>query len=397
MKKLFAVALLACILLSGCAVEETPKSESSRLAQNKYLSSLIHPFIESDSAFYSLNARRICYYDKQSGISDILCPDPSCTHEDETCGAYLEGGADDLFCLYDGKLYWFGLESPTAYRSMCLWRCDTDGTNHEKVKVLDYETIVSNYAVQKWVLHENRLFFYSNRDVVVGTQALYRITFGYIPLDGEEIVVLYQEDLEGFVSKLTMFYSEQAEYLAMWCGDRLTIRRFDLKDDSMEEILNVEMKKSRYGYYSIWVTEDGALYFAAGYGVYEVRNGALRERFAFETQDNGYVYLGDGIAVTEEVIDGYRMAEIRDFDGNLIYNGKLFPEPPEGFGETIGMVGKDISPKYSFGIVGGDSEKLVLCMGEIGNDVEHFFSLDIRDSMKATYLFSCGLGRFADQ
>ncbi len=383
-KRLFAVTLLVCILLSGCAAEQISETEAAYTAQNKYFwLSMVYPFLENGSTFYGINARRMCYYDRQSGVSGILCPDPSCTHEDETCGANLQC-SPDMICLYEGKIYWLGIESPQLPRSLCLYRCDPDGANREKVKTLDFEAINSNYAVQQWVLHQGKLFFYSERSAVDGTQAVYRHFFGFIALDGEEITALYDNTSE-FSGGAKMFFCENEVYLAFSDWEHLTIQRYDLRDNSLTELLYTEFKEAYY----IWVTEEGTLYLATDHGFFEMQNGVLRERFAFEMQ-GGYIYLGDGIAMTEKVIDEYRIAEIRDFDGNLIYKGKLFPESVKGFGETIGMSGKEIWPRYSHAVLGGDREKLIVIMGEANKDVVHYFCLDIRDKMKATHLWTIG-------
>ncbi len=389
-KRTFCLILAIGMLLSGCVGNGLPNGETSHSAdknfQNKYGSFLsgVVQFAESEGAFYGLNGGRLCYYDRQSGISGILCPDPSCTHEDETCGAFLQV-MPELFCLYDEKLYWLGRETNASLGTLCLHRCDPDGTNHEKVRDLDYEALNSSYTVQQWALHRDKLFFYSRRESVKDTQAALRFTFGYIAPDSDAITVLYEADQNS--GRAEMFFTDNAAYFALSNGKTdLTVLHYDLTNDTSEEIFCDSIGENRN--YRIWVTEEDVLLIGTQKGIYEIQNGNAVQRFAFTTADD-HIYFGDDIAMLLYLENGYRKAEIRNFDGDLLYAGKLFPAPVDGFDETLGMWDDDGNSGYSIAVLGSDSEKLIVAVGK-SSALWHVFSLDICDNMKATHLWTIG-------
>ena len=77
-----------------------------------------------------------------------------------------------------------------------------------------------------------------------------------------------------------------------------------------------------------------------------------------------------------------RQIDIRDFSGETIYAGKLFPDPVSG-------LEKDPNT-YDIMVVGGDTEKIVVNLSEFTNKgiVDYTVMLDLKDNMKATILWS---------
>ena len=395
MKKMMCLLLVICLLLAACDFK-TPGSNGTLpsgnsiyqgdpelAAQNKYLRwNHGWPLIERENVFYGLLGGRAFYYDRQSGFSDFLCADPSCTHESKDCGSYLEQNAD-MFTYYDGKLYWLAPSDPETFRSKCLYRCDPDGTNREKVMELDYERIIIGYNPQQWMLHQGKLFFRGDVEVVNGKQAGYRLTFGYIPLDGdEEEVLLYDEFFEQASTNEEMIFWGDTAYYAVKDGlaHTLEILQFNLQDNSRETLLTTD----EWPYMlALWATEEGTVYLSSTEALYQVQNGELKEVFSFDK--GGYAHLGDGVALTSAVEDGIRTIELRTYTGEMIYQGDLFPEQVEGFGDTLGRYsGPD---DYGCVFLGVDTEKLIVCMTERGG-MNHVFLLDINNGMKATHLWS---------
>ncbi len=414
MKERMAVLLLAvCLVLSGCvggnSVTEGafPSDKSPQngynLSSNKYISSrsLLYPFVETENVFYGLNAGRLCYYDRQSGISGILCPDPSCTHADDSCGAYIIKALPfAMLTMYDGKLYWMGRESWTNYNSLCLWRCDPDGTNHERCRVLDFEKY-GNYNVRHWMIYGDKLFFEACSETAEGEQAGYRVRFGYLPPDSDEETILLDEFKTKAVSTDPhMYYLNGKIFYSLAAGSsELKILCYDSKKDTTELLLDTDdFAEINRNWYGMCVTEDETVHIATGRAVYVVTDGALVEKYALSDGERSFACMGDGIVAWGSIADGYRMIEIRDFEGTLLYSGKLFPEPVEGFDETLGMWGGGADkPGFGLAVLGGDSEKIVVNMismgtvdGSLSVDQNHVFLLDIRDNMKATHLWTIG-------
>lgn len=142
-KRLIAGVVVMILILSGCQRDtygttnptntETPiQFDTEMEAQNKYFMLDIYNFQEADGFFLGTNSENVLhYYDKASGISGVLCADPSCTHDSEACGAKMDSGASSL-SYYDGKLFWIGSEG-TQLKKRYLWQSDLSGMNREKL------------------------------------------------------------------------------------------------------------------------------------------------------------------------------------------------------------------------------------------------------------------------
>lgn len=84
---------------------------------------------ESEQAYYlfSTSNNYLHYYDKESGISGILCGKPDCDHSDTSCNAYFIGSGDLMF--YDGYIY-------SVQQGNTLIRIKPDDTERETVQRL---------------------------------------------------------------------------------------------------------------------------------------------------------------------------------------------------------------------------------------------------------------------
>ena len=89
------------------------------------------------------------YYDLQTGVSGLLCPDPACTHNSGACGAKLGIGASASY--YDGKLYWVGRDPAGAGHDEYLWRSDITGANREKLKTISFHDVM----YRGWITPKN--------------------------------------------------------------------------------------------------------------------------------------------------------------------------------------------------------------------------------------------------
>ena len=156
MKKTISVLFLTFCLFSSCMptfneVSRTVSSSEASFSLPSTTSLLLDPqfdtkeflpdfdfhnefgkwkqMCESDQAYYlfSSNNSFLHYYDKQSGLSGILCGKPECSHSDISCNAYLAGGGDLMF--YDGYIYW-------VQQGNSLLRINPDGTERENVQSL---------------------------------------------------------------------------------------------------------------------------------------------------------------------------------------------------------------------------------------------------------------------
>ena len=85
--------VLSILMLAGCKDQKTQEFPDSPMpgmdAQNQYIFLNAQGFYEADDFFCGtgFGGGLLRYYDKESGISGVLCPDPACTHDTNECGA----------------------------------------------------------------------------------------------------------------------------------------------------------------------------------------------------------------------------------------------------------------------------------------------------------------------
>ncbi len=383
---LLAISLLLCACVGGempTDSEPTTEPRTDLDVQMQYSSYAFSSIARSGDVLYACRNGAMQYYDFQSGISGYLCPDPSCTHDSDSCAAHINYGFTvPLFTCYDGHLYRLDNKASRDYRSLCLHRCDLDGRNHEIVKELDYEKWYETYSPQRWLLHRGKLFFLGARSEVDGTTASTRITVGYLPLDGEEETVLYSY-AQPEAQTGNMFLRGDKLYYAAPEADALRIFCYDLLDNSSTTLLTDPSLADIFGL-NFWVDENETVYVATGQDVCVVQNGALEKVFSFDT-DATCAYLFDGIAVMLSIgEEKYSTVEIRSYDGTLIYSGKTFAHTVEGFDETLGTV----TPIFCQAVIGGDADALIVMTSYDRFDMVDTFLLDLKNDMKVTHLWT---------
>ncbi len=139
MKKAFLLLLALCLFCSCGTPEE---ADTSLLLDDQFDTAEFLPeydflnefgkwrqLYESEAAYYLFSDTNpfLHYYDKESGISGILCGKPECNHSDTSCNAYLAGGSSLMY--YDGYIYW-------VQQGNTLMRIKPDGTERETVQYL---------------------------------------------------------------------------------------------------------------------------------------------------------------------------------------------------------------------------------------------------------------------
>ncbi len=355
-------------------------------AQNKYLIMDGINFLETDDFYLGtgLGGRHIRYYDKASGISGVLCADPACTHDTRDCSAYI-GHHGITLSYYDGKLWWID----NNLRDYALWRSDLSGMNRERIKQLSFEDVMMAYQPQKYIIHGGTLYLLGKANTIMGTKAGTRITLLAMSLDSsEEITTLYDQLFDYGVEATVRFVGEKVYVSAVsWPRDGgpydISVTRYGITDGSIETLYEETGMTDPQG--KLWVTEQGELYLpshgddCSGY-LWKLENGTRTEVVAWEGE-NSWVFAMDGIVVNTTWDNGVRYAHIHSLTGEPVYEGKVFPE------EIPGMEG-DLN-KYSYGVLGGDVEKIILNLGHPTNSkLEYIVALDINNNMKATVLWS---------
>ncbi len=395
MRKQFAFLIVLCILLAGCSPDAIEKesipadtSVPGHDAQNQYLFTTAMSFQETDS-FYcgnSFDGRSLNYYDKASGISGVLCADPSCTHDSSACSAFIKAGAS--LSVYDHHLYWIAQDSET--RDYQLWRSNLSGMDRKAIKLLSFEELIIPYQPQRYVVHQGRLYILGETQNVVGTETSMRVTLLSTPLsDSDEFTILQDESYTCGVERTIRFLGNHA-YISMitfvpgsGCFD-VTITKLDLTDGTSEIIYS---EKEIYGVpRSVWVTENGEIYLpwadeTSAY-VWKIEAGQRKELLSWPAIGPSVPQVLDGIVVYLTRPEDVRYVQITDLNGASVYNGTLFPEGIPGI--------PDDPSTYNMALIGGDSEKLILNLQSFSEQglFDYTVLLDIHNNMKPTILWS---------
>lgn len=356
-------------------------------AQNKYAIFNAISFQESDNFFCgnSLIGDRLYYYDKENGISGILCADPSCSHDSSSCGAYVKSGA--AMFLYDGLRYWITDDVNTDGWDYILWQGDIAGTNQKKVKTINFEDIILTYQPQQYAIHRGNLYFLGTADTISGVNTGVRLTLMGSPLDkSEEFTALFDQTYNAYVKAGVLFIGNYAFFFVQTWTEAvanpavdIAIYKIALNNGKMETVYEEPGGTACDGF---WVTERGEVYLAKQSAVCKVEAGTLTSAATFK-HTGDVVELMDGIAVTTYLEDDRRCVEILDFSGNTLYDGKMFTaDIPEMDGDPNEF------RTYSMLIVGGDSDKLIINLANFnGNNESYVILLDLHSNLKPTLLW----------
>ena len=400
-KEFFAVVVSIVLLLSGCQ-NNTPSVTNptdaddpiqfapEKNAQNKYLMGDTN-FLETDGFFLGtadLNGY-LLYYDKASGISGVLCADPSCAHDSYECGGKI--GGDLSLSYYDGKLYWVGQEG-SAFMKDYLWQSDLSGMNRKKIMEIPRDEIITPYQPQRYVIHQGKLYIMGSASVVDGTQTGKRKSLLSIPLTGDEgFTTVYDEVLPNAVDNERYIFVDGFIYIYMYSFDEesstknLTVTKVDIAKNTSEVIYQENDITELLG--DFWVTEDHELYLSGSTDekayLWKIENGSKKEITFWPVDEVNDPDVMDGIVMFMTRDENkIRYVDIRNLSGETIYKGKLFPS-------AISELEKDPNT-YNFAVVGGDTEKIIINLIEFADKamVNYTILIDLKDNMKATILWS---------
>lgn len=101
-----ALFIVTCLLLPGC-------TQSNDVYTDEYLpeydvqsaySQMGGSVSRYDNVYYMKQDSWLFYYDDESKASGKLCAKPECSHDNESCNAYV--GAASGIQVYDSMIYW---------------------------------------------------------------------------------------------------------------------------------------------------------------------------------------------------------------------------------------------------------------------------------------------------
>ena len=399
------LVLVVCLLLTACTPGKDTQGGTEGTqgffdgdapmpgfdADNRYL---LWPlsFLEMENCFFGtvFGGEYLHYYDLQTGISGLLCPDPACTHDSGACPAKVEPNASVSY--YDGKLYWVGKDPAGDGHDRYLWRSDITGTNREKLKTISFQDTILVYQPQKYYIHRGNLYFLGIGDSVDGVETGERITLMTAPLEGNDaFTVLYDKTFYVGVDATVRFAGNKV-YFAVRSRTvdspnnmDMTITCYDRTDGTSQVLFEQTGMEEVLG--AMWVTEAGEIYVPAQVEnkgkVLKLEDGAWTEVISLEGENITAPMVLDGIAEYDGREEGVRWVHILTLSGETVYEGALFPEAIPGIEEDPNML--------NIAFVGGDREKLILDLIGLSQDgkmISYTVMLDLTDNLKPTVLWS---------
>ena len=358
-------------------------------ADNRYMLWEGLSFQETENYFFGtvLGGEYIHYYDMQTGISGLLCPDPACTHDSGACPARVGIGASVSY--YNGKLYWVGKDPAGGGNDEYLWRSDITGATREKLKTISFQDTILVYQPQQYYIHRGNLYFLGKANTVDGVETGKRVTLMMAPLEGGGgFTPLFDETFLGGADATIRFVGNRLYFAVQsFLADgsvNLTITCYDRTDGTSQVLF--EQTDITYIAGDMWVTEAGEIYMPVlveNVGqVMKLENGAWTEVMSLEGENVAAPTILDGIVEFDGVTEGTRWVHIFTSSGETVYEGALFPEAIPGIEEDPNTL--------SLAIVGGDREKLILCLESWtgSGSIEYIVMLDLTDNLKPTVLWS---------
>ena len=400
------LALVVCLLLTACTPGGPGKDTQGSTevtqgffdgdapmpgydADNRYMLWEGISFQETENYFFGtvLGGEYLHYYDMQTGISGLLCPDPACTHDSGACPARVGIGASVSY--YNGKLYWVGKDPAGGGNDEYLWRSDITGTNREKLRTISFQDTILVYMPQQYYIHRGNLYFLGIAGFVEGTETGDRLTLMTAPLEGNDaFTVLYEKTFYVGVDATVRFVGNKVYFAAQsWSEDSLnemTITCYDRTDGTSQVLFEQTGMEWILG--AMWVTEAGEIYIPAQVEnvarVLKLEDGALTEVLSQEWESLSAPTILDGIVEFDGQKGDTRWVHVLTSSGETVYEGALFPEAIPGIEEDPNT--------FNWAIVGGDREKLILYLNsqtEAGI-IDYTVMLDLTDNLKPTVLWS---------
>ena len=401
------LALVVCLLLTACTLGESGQDTQGGNegaqdffdgdapmpgldADNRYMLWEGISFQETGNYFFGtvLGGEYLHYYDMQTGISGLLCPDPACTHDSGACPARVGIGASVSY--YNGKLYWVGKDPAGGGNDEYLWRSDITGATREKLKTISFQDTILVYQPQQYYIHRGNLYFLGRAGIVDGTETGDWITLMTAPLEGNDaFTMLYDKTFYVGVDATVRFVGNKV-YFAVQSGTPdspkdMTITCYDRTDGTSQVPFEQTGMEGIPG--DMWVTEAGEIYIPAQVEneakILKLGDGALTEVLSQEWESLSAPTILDGIVEFDGQKGDARWVRILTFSGETVYEGALYPEAIPGIEEDPNTL--------NWAIVGGDQEKLILylgCLPQDGKMTSYMVMLDLTDNLKPTVLWS---------
>ena len=308
---LFRILFAALCLLSGCASNARPESQSLPTQPEKVQSNVtapvhvavgeggVGPYVSSENGFYELksvsaNSYNIFFTDYVSNQQVYLCAQPNCAHNSESCTSYVDASRGNVpGLLYDDKkLYLISPASPDEAYLPVIEVMEPDGTDRT---VLAQFSATKNLNNGVFAADQNALYFVMN-DVQTDGQAK-KYVCAVDKKNGSERIVWEIPDKTSFwilgaydrfllaktiddenmhhLMRINLDAPEEQEEVAVWriskqfglvCQSRLYLYDFETEKFSVQDFQTGEIKE---------LSNAGGFAFEKFYNVAEVDGKAV--------------------------------------------------------------------------------------------------------------------------
>ncbi|MDO4544204.1 MAG: hypothetical protein Q4C01_06580 [Clostridia bacterium] len=260
-----------------------------------YTSSVI---VTADGYYYFGSSELLCYMDRESGYSTILCNRPECKHNSEDCNAYV--GSLGSIWLYDEHIYFISLESSSEHgewgmTSVFLCRMDLDGSNHEVLRDISEPNLFPDWEgddlqyMQVFDTMSQR--FFSHYLIYYANSTVYEYEDDLpIPYDVSYLLCLDLDHPDEAPQIINKVVRDESNNLV----EGLTLSQFGCDDNgvyfsSVNRILiDGQRAKTTYLCSYYWDVESGTL------TEIEVLNDIDISSNSPHLIENGYYYINDG-------------------------------------------------------------------------------------------------------
>ena len=291
------------------------------------------------------------YYDRKTCVSDVLCTNPECMHQDKNCKGYIGHTQPGLF-LYDNKLYWIGSIPDPAGKATSVWallRCSLDGSDRETVLLIDRD-MYYYYQPQEFFLHRGYLYFVGEAHTVSAAGEAEQLisVIGLSLKENGKAITVFEKKYPGSVNRPHLFFAGNKIYYHHGRtdsgGTEYEICCYSIRTRKTETIFEGYFDgpvRPECGESAFWI-EDGeiyALFNSLGSDpvsqVKKLNQGKWEDVYIPKQPTTMRIYAGK-LTSEEESEDGNGKwtINIRELDGRPVYKGEK-PEIPNLIGFMV--------------------------------------------------------------
>ena len=305
-------------------------------------------------------------YDGRNKAEEIVCGKPDCTHDTEECNAYYRRDIPGL-SLYHGSLYWIGIEGEGKKDTLAMRCMDPFSGKRQTVRSIDEKEIIHGYWPQRMRVHRGMAYLECMKQTIVeGAQPKHKLSLLAMPLSEKgETRILFERDYDCGASMQVRYCGD---YIFLFCSlnssepkrNWYEVYRINTEDGACETVVSA-LEPNCY-IDDFWVDEAYRLLVSGRDKedwtkafVWQIEDGALKDLYSFASmKGEAWPLLFDHIAFNLGYENGERLCCICDFDGNVLFEGKLTQptQIPDLYPASCKV--------YGINIVGGDAGMLLV-------------------------------------